>query len=286
MNFTNTRVNPIIRINGGYMKSIFVLVLLALHASAQIIETPNLKSCLAAAETQSSQFSPNDVLYVFDIDNTVLELKQNLGSVQWFRWQRELIEKGEPQYRVATTIESLLSKQAWIYQMAATKTPESQMADALLDLQKAGHPVMFHTSRNTDVRGPTERELKLNFLIPLLKTVGPMNGYPGEIGFPDGPANQRKSSFQNGIFMSAGQDKGRWLTLLLGKTNFQPKTLVFIDDERKNLEYVEKAFASRIPFILCRYGKLDEVVSAFNNSNKEIEIELWNTLAEVASSLQ
>lgn len=261
-------------------------VLFSIQTHAQIQETPNLEACLKSAAKAAVNLDPNKVVYVFDIDNTLLSLNQNLGSVQWFRWQQKLIQDNIEKDRVATTVDELLTKQGLIYQLSKTHTPETTTAKDLIDLQRTGHPLLYHTSRNTDVRDITERDLKNNNLLPMLNTIGPIDGYAGKFTYIDGPENQRPVTFQNGVYMSAGQDKGVWLKLLFEKTSTSVKHLVFVDDELKNLQNVECVFANRIPTTLCRYGKLDDIVSDFNESNKSTEIELWQILHAVTAQFQ
>ena len=269
------------------MKSfLFTVVFIFHHLSiAQIQETQTMAECLNRASQESSNLSSRDVFYVFDIDNTVLALNQNLGSVQWFRWQQKLIQVGLHQHTVATTIEELLDKQLLLYQMIPAHTPEPEIPDLLKDLQIKGHSVVYHTSRNTDVRDITERELTKNRLLPLIKTIGPDRGYPGKMTFQNGPQDQRPVSFQNGVYISAGQDKGVFLKLLFEKTSFMPRHLVFVDDELKNLQNIERAFKGTIPMTLCRYGSMDQTVEKFQNSDKQQEIDLWKKIEIILHQL-
>lgn len=263
----------------SYLLILFSLVSFSTGRAA-IYETPDLKSCLVQARKDSAGIDPKDVIYVFDIDNTVLALNQNLGSVQWFLWQRKLIEEKSPLYQVADTVEGLLEAQTIIYQMSQAHTPEETTARELSQLQNIGHPVMFHTSRSTSVRNITERDLLSSHLLPLSNTIGDDFGYPGQFTYTEGPSTQRPVSFQNGVYMSAGQDKGVWLNLLFNKTNYLPQHLVFVDDEDKNIKNIDRAFAHKIPSTLCRYGKMDSTVRAFNESDKLKEVNAWDALSK------
>ncbi len=46
----------------------------------------------AAAEQYSHKLDPEQVLLVLDIDNTLLAMDTQLGSDQWFEWQKYLID--------------------------------------------------------------------------------------------------------------------------------------------------------------------------------------------------
>lgn len=267
------------------IKSILA-ILFTVQAQAQILETPNLESCLKSAARSTTRIEPSQVIYVFDIDNTLLSLNQNLGSVQWFRWQQKLIQENIEKDRVANTIDELLTKQGQIYQLSRAHTPEPDMSNELAELQRIGHPVVYHTSRNTDVRDTTERDLKSNGLLPIQNTIGPRNGFAGKFTFQNELENQRPVSFQNGIYMTAGQDKGVWLNLLFLKTSISLNHLVFVDDELKNLQNVERAFSGKTSMTLCRYGKTDDVVREFNESDKSTEIDLWKELYAIISKFQ
>jgi hypothetical protein len=259
----------------------FVLFSTWVQVRAEILETPTIKSCLTSAHTVTAGLLPQQVIYVFDIDNTLLSLNQNLGSVQWFRWQQALIKDNIEKDRVANTVDELLTLQGLLYHLSKTHTPETSTASEVSALQHDGHPVLYHTSRNPDVRNITERDLLTQGLLPMTYTIGPKDGYPGNFLFPKAPENQRAVSFQNGVYMSAGQDKGIWLKLFFEKTSTTVKHLIFIDDELKNLQNVERAFDGIIPMTLCRYGQVDDVVREFNQSDKAREIKLWNEFLNV-----
>lgn len=267
------------------MKKILFILLFSLQVFAQIQETPDLASCLALAKQDTKQLNQADVVYIFDIDNTALKLKNNFGSVQWYRWQQKAIADKTDE-RIADTIDELLAAQAHIYQLSGTVTPESTTATELGELQKQGYPVMFHTSRNNDTRDLTTRELTANGLLPLTRTLGPDKGFAGTFLFAKATEPQRPVTFQNGIYMSAGQDKGIWLGLLFEKLNYQPKHIVFVDDELKNLTNVERALKSQVPLTLCRYGAVDEMVKAFNSSDKSAEKNLWKDFESLVKKLK
>lgn len=267
------------------------IVLLALiqsasaNATSSIHQTKDLKSCLTQADLDSNHLSKDQTLYVFDIDNTVLKLKSHLGSVQWFRWQHKLILDQIPTDRIANNIDDLLTAQSWIYQISTAAMPEQTTRSQIAEIQSKGSRVMFHTSRSTDVRDITERDLKAAQLIPLTHTIGLDQGFPGTFTFSTAIPKQRPVSFQNGVYMSAGQNKGIWLEQLLQKVSFTPKHLVFVDDEVKNLNNVLGAFDGKISLTLCRYGYLDDEVESFEKSKKTIEIQQWKRLKDLQNEL-
>src|SRR5688500_15980315 len=63
----------------------------ALHAS-EITATDDFRAVAAAVAKYAHEFGPDRVLLVLDIDNTLLAMDHDLGSDQWFEWQRYLLE--------------------------------------------------------------------------------------------------------------------------------------------------------------------------------------------------
>jgi hypothetical protein len=265
------------------MKKILLSLILIFNqtALAAIVDTPTLDDCFKLASQSAGSLAPQRVLYVFDIDNTVLALDQNLGSVQWFRWQRMLLDENITVNRVANSLDELVEKQGYLYYLMPSHTPEASTSTAVKTLQLNSHPVIFHTSRSLFNRDATERELLRNNLIPLKTTIE--SNFAKDFTFAEG---QRPVSFRNGVYMSAGQDKGVFLNLLLQKTKYQPLHIVFVDDEEKNLKNVEREFAGNIETTLCRYSSMDSEVDAFNQSDKSLEISLWSKFAAILSELK
>jgi hypothetical protein len=262
---------------------LLTVILQVQPASAEIIETRYLQQCVNEVNGATHGLKHDEVLYVFDIDNTVLALRSNFGSVQWFRWQRNLIEAGDPTNRIAASVDELLRAQGTIYYLSSTTTPEPTTSDLLKDIRLHQHPLIFHTSRSLDVREATERELYKHKLwagyAVWIKDIS------DNIVLHNGSEKLRPVTFRNGIFMSAGQDKGILLDLLMRKLGAAPKHLVFVDDEEKNLKNVERAFTGKIPTTLCRYSQMDDIVNKFNESDKSKEISLWKTFSYLTSQL-
>ena len=70
--------------------------------------------------------------------------------------------------------------------------------------------------------------------------------------------------YKKGILFAKGIEKGRVLEQFLKRINFNPKSVVFIDDKLKHLDEVEKfCEKSKIKFLGLRYGYLDEKVKNF-----------------------
>ena len=64
----------------------------------------------------NSKYGSKNVLVVFDIDNTVLAMKRDLGSDQWFEWQAGMIfSETESFQKITSDFEELLKIQNFLY---------------------------------------------------------------------------------------------------------------------------------------------------------------------------
>ena len=76
------------------MKSLFLGFLLLssqLYAS-EALTTSSMDEAFAKVEEKSLQYGRENVLMVFDIDNTLLTTTTDLGSDQWFSWQEKIMK--------------------------------------------------------------------------------------------------------------------------------------------------------------------------------------------------
>lgn len=113
--------------------------------------------------------------------------------------------------------------------------------DQIGRMQDAGLKVIVLTSREPECRKQTLNQLSDNGL----DFSG--SAWPTQSGFPDVfiPAGGSRSvSYQDGVFLSAGQDRGMVLENLLKKAGEPYPTLIVMADENQdNLNAVMKAFS-------------------------------------------
>jgi hypothetical protein len=165
---------------------------------------------------------------------------------------------------------------------------EATTVSVIKKIQKTGQRTILLTSRGYQFRDSTERALKnigLNFT---KSAIGPKGGYPAtftpytmdtlaKVGLTKEEAKiaklrkARKSSYQNGIMMNAGQHKGAMLKILLHKTGTKVKAIVFADDHLKHTVRMQAIFGKMNPIELVtyRYGKIDAAVNAFKKAKKD-----------------
>lgn len=247
------------------MKFLFLSLLFLANAFAhEYLETATHMDVYGKARELSTRYRPEEVLIVFDIDNTLLKAKQVLGSDQWFEWQAEAIKTAHSD-AAFKTFDELLAVQADFFQLSSMALTEPATPNVVKALKGFGHNIVLLTSRGPNLRNVTERELQRNGLWFADKAVGP--GLPYEYMEPP---FKLKVSYMNGIFMTSGHHKGEALAYLIQKSGRRFKAVIFADDHERHTKRVYETFvnANGPEIITYRYGREDAAVQAFKTSPK------------------
>ncbi len=246
----------------------------SLWASWQRNETSDISVVAQAAADMAGRLGgPGAVLLVFDVDNTLLKCSASLGSDQWYSWQDELLKRastGSPSpYLVACDSAGLLAVQGILFEIGSMVPADLRTPDVIRRLQGQGFKVMALTSRGTDLRDATLRELRRNGYD--LASAAPGDARPATFRFRP---EDRPVSYADGLFLSAGQDKGRMLASFLAQLGPGQgiKGLIFVDDSPGKVTQVEEAFkASGLEVVGFRYGREDSVVSDFRMNRDGVQ---------------
>jgi hypothetical protein len=219
-------------------------------------------------------------LVVFDIDNTLLKSHHEFGSDQWFNWQSEELIK-QSSLSLAKSFDELLDLQAMIFTVGKMNLVEDSIPEILQILRTKNIPFIALTSRGPDMRNITERELIRNGLSL------PFNKFGQDIPVEFIPEmNDRKASYQKGIFMTSGMHKGQMLKYLLSRFKTNYHSIIFIDDHKKHTDRVFEIFKIEgIDINTFRYGHEDKKVQNFISSEKTSSIILGKKLLELKSEL-
>jgi hypothetical protein len=266
----------------------------------------------ATIELCAGKYGAENILVVFDIDNTLLKMSQDLGSDAWYNWQKDLIEYDpSSRYRIPSNKNELLRLQGRLYQLYDMEPPE-QGAPAMLKELVSSYSVMALTARNPDTRKATMRELAdAGYVFTTAPACGKdLCSTPGNISaetleaasvraancFPTYPGlkSLRSISYADGVMMASGLDKGAILQILLASTtddcavkgsNYKErgryKAIVFIDDGDHNVVDVSRAFERDGDWVAVRdYTNLDSDVTKFNMKlDRKNAVEArWQTL--------
>jgi hypothetical protein len=195
-----------------------------------------------------------ETLVVFDIDNTILQNAQTLGSVQWADWYEGTLRKqGLPGDEA-----NLISSREWvrINRVSRQEPVEAVTPNIIANLQARGVKVLALTARPAVIALQTQRDLP-RFGVHFSRSWGTDTRF--------------KSPFEGAaygagiLFVGQTNSKGAVLREFLRQNKVKPSSVRFIDDKRKYVESVEQAMeAAGIRYAGYRYGGADHRVNSFD----------------------
>ncbi len=205
----------------------------------------------------------DNILVIFDIDDTLLESSSFFGGDTWYNWQRgrpiEHVNRGIESIADKDKIRCIFKKLGVFYELGQQKPTQVDAADIVSRLQ-AKYDVLALTSRSPGYRPGTERELKrahidfsTSHLLPGVQTIA--------FDFDDNGRSARVS-YENGIAMTSGSNKGLLLQDLLGKLNKSYSAIFFIDDGKRNIDNMQAAWQNNKTFVdIYHYVGVDKTIS-------------------------
>ena len=227
---------------------------------SRMLETSDLADVRDLALEMADVVGTDQVLVVLDLDNTLLAMEQNLGSDQWYDWQKKLLESEPCDPRV---LPDRLAVQGAVYFASAMRLTQPDGAGVIRNLQDDGFTVIVVTSRGPDFRLQTFRELRRNGFNFYASAFGPEGGYDEDFQLA---GDGRPVRYEDGVFLTAGQNKGVMLQALLLKTATPwPAIIIMADDKVKNLQDMLDAFHDNGTSVQAfRYRAEDARVAAFD----------------------
>jgi hypothetical protein len=184
-------------------------------------------ACAPAPTTDDTGPPPPVIL---EIDNLLLTVAGGPGSAQWNDWQSAL------------KMEDPCSSPQYARKLASPMRPlQESSATQIQRLQDAGMRVIVLTSRGPECRSQSFEQLHANGFRFEVNPWPPRDGYPA--AFLPG-AGSRPVIYEDGVFFTAGQHKGRMLKTLLDKSSEPLPTLVVMaDHSQSHLNEVMKTFS-------------------------------------------
>jgi hypothetical protein len=271
----------------------------AAAVAGEMTDTADFSEVGAAAEQYAHKLKPEQVLLVLDIDNTLLAMDTPLGSDQWFEWQKYLVDH-EPssKYLVAPTFNGLLDAQGLLYDLSHMHPPQPNLPGLMRRAQDLGIRTLVLTSRGPEFRGATEREFKRNGY-DFAHTAMPVRDVPSGTFMPydaEHPeaagltaaemktfhlSKAKPVSYENGILMTGGQNKGAMLLVLLHDAKDDVQAVVYDDDNIRHVANVYTAVRDRGKEITAfHYTREDANVKAFDYGSKTDVDRRWKQLSE------
>jgi hypothetical protein len=245
-----------------------ILVLTNNVANAEIVEIEKMSAVLPLVKGKT--------LVVFDLDNTIIEPTQTLGSDQWFGYLVDKFTKlGEtPEQATDHAIEDWSE-----VQHASDVVPVEGSTPRLVErLQRRGDvDVMALTARPYEMRHRTRIQLR---------AVG--------VDFEkDAPFSENKDlpsdlNYHRGI-VSIGpkQSKGEAITRILAAISQRYDRVLFIDDKAKHTKSVDEALAqSDLENFSFRYGAADPKVQGFNAKVADKQFDVFQRTGVIISDFE
>ncbi len=262
---------------------LLALALLTACASMPVAHAPALQA--HAPDAHESQVTDiNDLAYVattlagngarrtllvLDIDDTLLTSQGFFGSDRWYEWQKHLPAADPAKVKCLFDVISL-NYEAGTQQLTQPDGPA--LINAL-----PGEKLLL-TSRNPLYRGGTVRTLNdAGYALPT-PLAGQSEGSSWR--WRAGPAaRESEVSYDQGIFMTSGQDKGLILLDLLGRLKLHYDRVVLVDDGDANIRNMQAALRDAgIDYHGLHYTRVNKSVSDADAKAGLHGWQTWQTL--------
>lgn len=252
---------------------IFICSLLLNSVFAEVINYQTDTFANIATQYKELRADPKTTLMVFDLDDTLITMTQPLGSVGWWDWQHELQKQGGESDKLFTQdYQQLVRIQNILFQLVKMEVTDEYVMPFLKDAANQGITIMGLTARGKEHLSATLMQLKDNqFTVDeklLFKKNGlKLNNHKTSVaGNFHCPQFSREVIYQQGIMFLDGEDKGKALLCILANTKQDIKTILFVDDAKRNIVSIDKAFANRDELLVLNVFYTKE-------NAKELEIQ-------------
>lgn len=251
----------------------FICSLLINPIHAEVINYQTDSFADIAAQYKDLKVNPKTTLMVFDLDDTLITMSQALGSVGWWDWQYELQKNGSHSDKLFTEdYQQLVRIQNILFQLVKMDLTDDYVIPFLKAAANQGTTLMGLTARGKEHLSATLMQLKdKQFMVGeklLFRKNGlKLNNKTSLAGNFHCPQFSREVIYQQGIMFLDGEDKGEALICILAKTKQDIKTIIFVDDSKRNIVSMDKAFANRDDVLVLNVFYTKE-------NAKELEVQI------------
>lgn len=216
--------------------------------------------------------SPRRTLLVLDIDDTLLTSTGFFGSDSWYEWQAKTLPAGDP------------DKLACLFDVISlnyeTGGQQPTQADGPAQINAIAADKLMLTSRNPLYRGGTLRTLRdAGYALP-----APLGGQAGGRSWTwrKAPgARESEVEYDQGIFMTSGQDKGLVLLDLLQRLDLRYDRVILVDDGRKNIDNMQAALRDAgVDYLGLHYTRVDKTIRPADIDAARAGWRAWRGLLE------
>ncbi len=250
------------------LKTLLFTLVLSQSLFGKIIETKKMQEILKDVSAHS--------LVVFDLDNTIMEAGQTLGSDQWFEYRITQLKNSGESAEVA--VEHAVSDWEKINYKGTVRLVETVTPSIIKKIQDRGIPTMGLTARPASFLEKSLSQLR-SLHVPIARRT--VTDAILEIQDKD------LAVFKEGVLSVGLNNKGTILVKLLNEIGMTPERVIFVDDKVKNVKNVDEALeAVSIPSFAHRYGAADSKVKAFDAKLADFELNYFQTYGKVLSDTE
>ena len=221
-------------------------------------------------------------LVIFDIDDTLLESANFVGSGKWYNWQREreVFDKNGQQVSIKKEQQfyCMFRTLGTLFEIGSTHLTQNDAVDVFNQHKK--YDLMILTARTAKYRAATERELnKHNIHLENKHFKSVIKGL--DYTFNDEKRTARVT-YKKGIAMASGLNKGMVLADILKKAQKNYQHIYFIDDSKKNIKNLAAEWKNKpSKLTLLHYIGVDKTITPdeieqSDNAKKYFDLFLKN----------
>ena len=213
--------------------------------------------------------STKRTLLVLDIDDTLLTSDGFFGSDKWYEWQKTLPASDPGKVPCLFDVISLN------YETGGQRATQPD-GPALVNAVQVDKLLL--TSRNPLYRGGTLRTLRdAGYALPA-PLAGQTDGSSWDFRkAPD--AAPVRITYDQGVFMTTGQDKGLALLALLQRLHTRYDRVVLVDDGKKNIDNMQNALRKAgVDYLGLHYLRVDKSIAAADAQAGRAGWQAWQRL--------
>lgn len=253
-----------------FIKGLVTVALLfqTLQSDAKIVEIMNMSQIL--------QSITRDTLVVFDLDNTIMEPTQTLGSDQWGTNQiARFVAKGLSEYDAKN---QGVGQFAQVQLKTNVQVVETITPKLIQHLQKNNVQVIGLTARPLNLTMRSAQQLQS--LGVNLATTAPALTQIFSTRHPS-------AYFQGILVVGPHNNKGEVLMGFMNASQVKASRIIFVDDKLSNVKNVNDALEKQNrPHVEFRYGAADAKVAAFNTNIGDMQWNIFLQTGRIISDQQ
>ncbi|GEM_PF-988881 len=195
-----------------------------------------------------------------DVDNTMIESTQQLGSAQW----RNHIRKKARECGYSPEEVELALDKFWVFvqHFASVKLVDPQTVEVIERLKERDVPVFGLTAREAIEATHTQRQLGSVGIALYLDPVLDPTFLPSE----------KLSLLDQGVIYCGDNTKSMGITAFFEEMDAKPKKVVFVDDNQSQILELEKTLEEMgIEFVGMRFSGADERVQTFDGDIADVQ---------------